>query len=314
AVLGLLCWSVVAAPAVARGAGWLRTAAVLSVTVALVFQYREVVGRARVLAEVLGPRGPERVDGAYLPVQVARCEVASSVAWGDYDPLRHVWAYALGPDGVAPYLFAGSRYQPVWFRSGVLSDPLFGPHEHLLTDNEQWRDPEDCDTVMQDRLAGAAVWPGAYDGVLVAGRQPELDRAIERSGLTVERRLAPGIYVLKRAAPGRELHVDFGTLSGAAWIKSGFYLGELVEKRTVQWSQGKSSVLRFDLSDVSSDYLLRVRASSPLATSMSVAVNDVDSGSLPVTTSMWDSSMYVPRGELRAGHNEIRFTFDKTFR
>src|SRR5581483_8257893 len=92
------------------------------------------------------------------------------------------------------------------------------------------------------------------------------------------------------------------------------YLGELVEKRTVQWSQGKSSVLRFDLSDVSSDYLLRVRASSPLATSMSVAVNDVDSGSLPVTTSMWDSSMYVPRVELRAGHNEIRFTFDKTFR
>ena len=314
AVLGLLCWAVVAAPVIAAGGVPWRAAAVVSVTLALVFQYREVAGRAAVLADVLGPQGPERVDGTYLPVQVARCEVASSVRWGDYDPLRHVWAYALGPGGVTPYLFAGSRYQPVWFRAGVLGDPLYGPNEHLLTDNELWRDPPECDAVMQDRLAAAATWPGAYDGVIAAGRQPELDRAIERSGLTVERKLAPGIYVLQRAPVGAALHVDFGTLAGAASIKSGFYGFEIVEGRTAQWSHGESSVLRFDLSEVSGDYLLRVRAASPPASSMSVEVNHVDCGTLSVATSMSDSAMYVPRTALRAGHNEIRLAYDHTFR
>lgn len=313
-VLGLLFCVVVAAPAVAGGKAWLRTAAVLSVTLAVAFQYREVAGRAKIMADVLGPRGPERVDGTYLPVQVARCELASSVAWGDYDPFRHVWAYALGRDGVTPYLFAGSRYQPVWFRSGVLGDELYGPHEHLLTDNETWRDASACEVVMQDRLAAAASWPGAYDGVLVAGRQPEVGRAIERSGLTIERKLAPGLYVLRRAAAGNALHVDFGTLTGAAAIQSGFYGTEIVEGRTVQWSQGKSSVLRFDLSGLEGDYLLRVRAASPLEPVISVAVNHTDSGTLAVATSMSSSALYVPRESLNEGRNEIRLTYDRTFK
>ncbi len=312
-VLGLLCWAVVAAPAIARGAWWLRAAAALSVTLALVVQFREVAGRAGVVASVLGPQGPEQVDGSYLPVQVARCQAASSVAWGDYDPLRHVWAYALGLDGVTPYLFAGSRYQPVWFRPGVLRDTLYGPNEYLLTDNELWRDPAACDAVMQDRLAAAASWPGAYDGVLVTGRQPELDRAIERSGLPIARRLAAGMYVLRRAVAGQALRVDFGTLAGAAAIRSGFYGGETIEGRTVQWSRGKSSALRFGLSGLRDDYQLRVRASSPLETSVAVVINDSEMGSLAIATSMSESSMYVPRSVLKEGDNEIRLSYANTF-
>jgi hypothetical protein len=312
-VLGLLCWIAVAAPAIARGSVALRVAAVLSAAVALGFQCREVFIRARVVAGVLGPRGPDRVDGSYLPVQIARCQVASSVAWGDYDPLRHVWAYALGPDGMTPYLFAGSRYQPVWFRPGVLGDKLFGPYEHLLTDNELWRDGPACDFVMQDRLAAAAIWPGAYDGILVAGRQPELDRAIERSGLTVLRKLAPGLYMLRRSAPGETLHVDFGTLAGNAWLHSGFYGTEIIDGRSLQWSRGKSSVIRFPLSGIQGDYQFRVRATSPLDSPVSVAINHTESGKLYLATVWSDSTLYVPREVLQEGQNEIELSYERTF-
>jgi hypothetical protein len=312
-VLGLLCWVAVGAPAIARGETWLRAFAVLSVALVLGFQCREVVARSKIVEGVLGTGGPETVDGSYLPVQVARCDVASSVAWGDYDPLRHVWAYALGSGGVTPYLFAGSRYQPVWYRAGVLSDKLYGPNEHLLTDNELWRDPAACDAVAQDRLAAAAKWLGAYDGVLVTGRQPEVASAIERSGLAVERRLAPGMYVLRRAPVADTLRVDFGTLAGAASIHSGFYGFEIVGGRTVQWSRGRSSTLRFDLSGVHDDYVLRVRVSSPLEPSVSVEINDTKVGTFTAPSWMSELMTFVPRGVLQDGDNEIKFTYSKTF-
>jgi hypothetical protein len=309
-VLGLLCWVAVAAPVIARG---LRAAAVLSVALVLSFQVHEVIVRARVVADVLGPQGPERVDGAYLPVQVARCQMASSVAWGDYDPLRHLWTYALGPDGVTPYLFAGSRYQPVWYRAGVLSDKLYGPYEHLLTDNEFWRDPAACEVVTQDRLAAAAAWRGAYDGVLVTGRQPEVAGEITHSGLAIDRRLAPGMYLLRRGGASEALRIDFGTLLGAAAIHSGFYGTEIINGRTVQWSRGKASVLRFALASTGDDYLLRVRAASPLVASISVVVNDTDNGTLAVTSSMSESAMYVPGRILKEGENEIQLIYASTF-
>ncbi len=311
AVLGILFWTAVAAPALAQ-LPWLRLAAVPAVALALGFQIHEVAGRAAMLREVLGPQ-PEQVGGLYLPMQVPRCQGASSLAWGDYDPLRHAWAYALDHDGVAPYIFAGSRYQPVWFRPGVLNDELRAPKEHLLNGNEDYRSPEACELNAQERLAAANAWAGSYDDILVTGREPELGEALGRSGLAVGRTLAPGLVLVRRSGARSGLRVEFGRLAGTAALRSGFYGDEIIDGLSGQWSEGKASVLAFTEDHRSHDYLLRLVAQSPVVSSIAVTVNGGYEATIPVGKTPSETVAYVPGGAINLGKNELRLSYARTF-
>lgn len=310
-MFGILFWGALAAPVVARSQR-LQLFAVPSVALLLGFQVHQVTARATALESVLGASGPETVGGTFLPVQIPRCSEASSIAWGDYDPLRHAWAYALGPTGVAPYVFAGSRYQPVWFRSGVLGGDLRAPKEHLMTENESWRSSAACEADADERITAANAWAGTYDGILVTGRPPEVLEAIKRSGLAIDKALAPGMYWVRRGGARSGLHVQFGLLAGTVALRSGFYGEETIDGQNGQWSQGKESLLAFTLDRVDHDNELRLLAQSPSVSSMTLVVNDRYRTELAVGGSE-PTVAYIPGDALASGANEIRFVYPSTF-
>ena len=210
-VIGALFWTLLAAAAADRARGVRALVLALAPLVALGASLTEVSRRARQVEEVVGRNGPERVEGRYLTVQVPDCANASSLVWGGYDSFRHLWAYALGKNGVSPYLFSASRYQPIWYRGDTFREKLRGPPEHPMNENELPLERDACRTVGRERLLSATSW-GEYDGVIVTKAGGGLEEALTpdqnrlvappRAGHGRRRRPAPFGAYLRRLRDG----------------------------------------------------------------------------------------------------------------
>jgi hypothetical protein len=150
---------------------------------------------------VVGPDPPRRVAGNVLVARAADCRRETSYAWGAWDPLRMTWAYALSPQGSAPYLFAEHRYDMVWYRPGA--NPPYPPAGRALSDERNLAAAL-CAERNRERVARSLAWPG-YDGVIVIGPPGTVRAAVEASGAAERIRLAPGLWFLSGpGAPERD--------------------------------------------------------------------------------------------------------------
>jgi hypothetical protein len=193
-VIGL-CFGAIA------GAAWLSCSrarpllvAVPLTALAFVASSASIVHDARLVHEVVGDRPPRNVAGNFLAVQAADCARPASFYWGDWDPVRHLWAYALSPEGITPYLFARDRYFPVWYRA---ERRVPYPSGGRSLGNGRALDPAACDRRNRERVATALSYPG-FDGVIVVGRPGDGERALGLPGAASRDRVAPGIWRLTR--------------------------------------------------------------------------------------------------------------------
>jgi hypothetical protein len=191
-VIGLCFAAIAAAAWLASAAARPLLAAVPLTALAFVASAAGVVRDARLVQEVVGERPPRNVAGNFLAVHAADCARVASFYWGDWDPLRHVWAYALSPAGITPFLFARHRYDMLWYR---VEPTLPHPTEGRLLGNDRALDPVACARRNRQRVEVALARPG-YDGVIVVGRPGDGERALGDRDVGVRDRIAPGIWRL----------------------------------------------------------------------------------------------------------------------
>jgi hypothetical protein len=268
----------------------------------------DIVRDSRLVQEVVGTPPPRSLAGHFYPVRAAHCTQVESYNWGNWDPLRHVWAYALSPASGAPFLFARHRYAPVWYRVERI---LPHPFEGLVLSDEDPLSAASCERRNRERIEGALTWPG-YDGVVLVGRPADVERALESSDVGGGQQLAPGIWKL-----GPETHrvtVDFGNPTAYRTERSGFGRDERREGRTITWSDGPSSWLDLDLDAASSEtYKLRLLArplGPTLPQAVQIVINGIEVATLDYTTADWrDDWVTIPPGVLRSGRNRLGFAY-----
>jgi hypothetical protein len=310
-VLGAIFWTLLAASAADRARGARAVLFAAAPLFALSASLAEVSRRAHQVEEVVGRDGPERLEGRYLTAQIPDCANASSLVWGGYDSFRHLWAYALGKRGVTPYLFSASRYQPIWYRSDTFRDLLRGPPEHPMNENELPLEPEACGAVGRERLLSATSW-AEYDGVIVTKAGGGLDDALTEGRNRVVRRLAPGMALVVGPPPGPRAFVDFGTPHARARLAEGWSGDEIVDERTVVWSNGRSSTVSLVIEPSDTQYVLTWQAKGITAQAVSVTLNGRELGEVPVRDS-WDRlHLFVDRGVLENGTNRLTFNYATT--
>jgi len=190
--LGMCFADIAAAAWLTRLPASARRAAVLATALALAASAASVASEARLVESVAGKSPPRGLAGNFLAVQAGDCARAGSYYWGDWDPLRHAWAYALSPAGVAPFLFARHSYDIAWYRVERLQP--YASEGRLLA-NERPLDPEACAHRNRDRVRVALASRG-YDGVIVVGRPEDAESALEGSDAAAKERLAAGIWRL----------------------------------------------------------------------------------------------------------------------
>ncbi len=304
-----LCFAVIAAAAGLAGLGG-RALAAAGVVAALSagFTAGEIAGDARLVEQVVGARPPRSLAGHYFPVRAADCGHVETFNWGNWDPLRHAWAYALSPASAAPYLFARHRYAPIWYRVDRI---LPHPFEGLVVSDEEALKADSCARRNRERVEGSLTWPG-YDGIIVVGRPREARQAIEASDLPRERQpIAPGMW---RVGPETQRAVvDFGNPTAYRTERGGFGREERREGRTVAWSAGSTSWVDLDLAvDPHESYRMRLvaRPGGSLHQA-SVEVNGTRAADLQFPGAAWSEvSIQIPAGLLRSGRNRLGFVYD----
>jgi hypothetical protein len=282
---------------------WLALSALLALVAAIV----HIGAQSRLVAEVVGSAPPRTLAGRYLPMRVADCAAATTIAWGGDDPLRHVWAYALSPSGVTPYLFAWSRYAPIWFRDRG-ADGLRAPAEFALDANEAPLEPVGCRAANLSRLRGALAWPG-YDGVIAVGRPRDLDPLVGDLGEPLVR-VAPGIVVVTPSpTPVARFEVDDPTPAWAA----GWYDAESVDGRRIRWSAGARSRVDADFAPREDRaYVLGLAAKAVTDEAVAVRVNGRSIGSVAVGERWRWRAIDVPAAALHHGGNRIELVYSTT--
>jgi hypothetical protein len=268
----------------------------------------DIVRDSRLVQEVVGTHPPRSLAGHFYPVRAAHCSQVESYNWGNWDPLRHVWAYALSPASGAPYLFARHRYAPVWYRVERI---LPHPFEGLVLSDEDPLSPASCERRNRERIEGALTWPG-YDGVVLAGRPEDLQRALGDSDVGEKRQLAPGIW--KLGPETSRVIVDFGNPTAYRTERGGFGRDERREGRTVTWSDGPVSWLNLDLAvSATQAYRLRLLArplGPTLPQTVQVEINGVQVASLDYVTADWrEAWVDIPPGVLKSGRNRLGFAY-----
>jgi len=310
-VIGALFWTLLAASAADRARGVRAALLALSPLLALGASLAEVSRRARQVEQVAGAHGPERVEGRYLTVQVPDCANASSLVWGGYDSFRHLWAYALGKNGVSPYLFSANRYQPIWYRGDRFREGLRGPPEHPMNENELPLEPDACRAVGRERLLSATSW-AEYDGVIVTKAGGGLEEALTPDQNRVARYLAPGMAIVVGRPPSARVFVDLGTPHARARLAKGWSGDELVDDRTVVWSDGPASALRLVMAPSDTPYVLSWQAKGIAAQAVAVALNGHELGEVVIREAWERVFLFVAPGVLEAGTNQLAFTYAKT--
>jgi hypothetical protein len=301
-----LCFAVMAAAAGLSAWGRGATLAAAGVTaLAVAFTATEIGRDARLLEQVVGARPPRSVSGHYFPVRAAECVHVQTFEWGNWDPLRHTWAYALSPASGAPYLFTRHRYAPVWYRVDRI---LPHPFEGDVVSDEDNLEPESCTRRNRERVEGALTWPG-YDGVVLVGIPGVAKRAIETSDTGEREPIAPGVWRLQ--ADTRAV-VDFGNPTAYRTGRGGFGRDERREGRTVSWSKGPISWVDLDLAvEAGETYWMRLVArpdAGAFPHNVSVEVNGSRVAVLQYSSAAWgDISIVIPAGVLRSGRNRLGF-------
>jgi len=191
-VLGLCLLAVAAAAFLSRAASRPLLVSVPVTALALWASAVSVTQDARLVEEVVGGRPPRGLAGSFLPVHAADCGRAASYYWGDWDPLRHAWAYALSPEGVTPYLFARHGYDVFEYRVERL---VPYPPEGRLLANERALDDVACARRNAGRVDLALAARG-YDGVILVGRPAEAESALQDRSAGTRDQIAPGIWRL----------------------------------------------------------------------------------------------------------------------
>ena len=269
-----------------------------------------IVRDSRLVREVVGARPPRSLTGHFYPVRAAHCTQVESYNWGNWDPLRHVWAYALSPASGAPFLFARHRYAPVWYRVERI---LPHPFEGLILSDEDPLSAASCERRNRERIEGALTWPG-YDGVVLVGRPGDVKRALDDSDVGESEALAPGIW--KLGPETRRVIVDFGNPTAYRTERSGFGGDERREGRTVTWSDGPSSWLDLDLAASAGEaFKLRLLArplGPTLPQTVQIGINGVQVATLDYDSAEWrDAWVNIPPGVLHSGRNRVGFTYSR---
>jgi hypothetical protein len=310
-VIGALFWTLLAASCADRARGVRAALLGLAPLIALSASLAEVSRRAQQVEQVVGARGPERVDGRYLTVQVPDCANASSLVWGGYDSFRHLWAYALGKNAVSPYLFSASRYQPIWYRSDTFREKLRGPPEHPMNENELPLEPDACRAVGRERLLFATSW-GEYDGVIATKAGGGLEEALTPGQNRVARYLAPSMAIIVGRPPSARVFVDFGTAPARPRLTQGWSGDEIVDERTVAWSDGPTSSMSLVMAPSDTPYVLTWQAKGIAAQAVAVTLNGHELGEVAIRQA-WDRlHLFVEPGIVMAGLNQLAFRYGKT--
>jgi len=307
-VIGMCFAAIAAAAGLSRLGGRALLAAFPLAALACITSGAGVVRDSRLVREVVGAQPPRSLSGHFFPVRAAHCSQVVSYNWGNWDPLRHVWAYALSPASGAPYLFARHRYAPVWYRVERI---LPHPFEGLVLSDEDPLGAASCERRNRERIEGALTWPG-YDGVVLAGRPEDVQRALGDSDVGEKRQLAPGIW--KLGPETSRLVVDFGNPTAYRTERGGFGRDERREGRTVSWSDGPGSWLDLDLAVTATQaYRLRLLArplSPTLPQTVQLEINGVQVASLDYVTADWrDAWVDIPPGVLKSGRNRLGFSY-----
>ncbi|NMO17467.1 hypothetical protein HPC49_21425 [Pyxidicoccus fallax] len=203
AMLGPLFLPLAVAATAARASPRLRGALCVGIALALGAGQVEVTTQARHLERIVGDARLARLEGRFLTFRASDCEHAQrSRSWGYYDPMRHVWAYALGAGGVTPYIFAFAHYLPVVYDGDRFARALRAPAEW---DANAWRrrgDSADCHPWDVRQLRGALRY-GDFDGVIVFGEPDRMEAlAGALSDAAEVQWLSEGMLLL-RSAPAR---------------------------------------------------------------------------------------------------------------
>jgi hypothetical protein len=188
AVIGMVFLCVLAARRAGSQAPATRAAVALSVVLAVGGSLIEIVHQSREVSAILDGKTRE-LDGRYLTFRLSDCGTPDeSTLFGRYDPERHLWAEALSPKGATPYLFAFSRYLPVWYDGDRYPRELRGPHEWSAN---AWRpndDPKICAEYDRRQIQLAREYK-TFDGVIVTGPPARVEQLLASDG----ERLAAGL-------------------------------------------------------------------------------------------------------------------------
>jgi hypothetical protein len=309
-VIGMCFASVAAAAGLSRAGARVLLAAFPLAALACTASAVGIVRDSQLVREVVGARPPRSLAGHFFPVRAAHCTHVVSYNWGNWDPLRHVWAYALSPAGGGPFLFARHRYAPVWYRVEKI---LAHPFEGLVLSDEDLLKQSSCDRRNRERIEGSLTWPG-YDGVILVGRPGDVERALADSDVGQKERLAPGIW--KLGPETSRVVVDFGNPTAYRTERGGFGRDERREGRTVAWSEGPGSWLDLDLAvKPTQAYRLRLLArplSPTLPQTVHLEINGVQVASLDYDSADWrEAQVNIPPGVLHSGRNRLAFAYSR---
>ena len=167
--------------------------AVAAVLLAGGWSFADVLGRSHDVEVEIGAQPPRNVTGRVLPVRVLQCPEPAE-RQDQYDHTMHSWTYALQPDSVSPYLFAGVRFNAPYLPIVLLNknlEPGFPSERRTLLRLGVDR----CAELGRARVLSASTWPG-YDRVLASGPPAALDEALTETRLGSVQRIAPGLAVL----------------------------------------------------------------------------------------------------------------------
>jgi hypothetical protein len=198
ALLGPLFLPLAVASTAAHAPPRFRAALCAGVALALVAGQVEIATQARHLDRIVGDARIARLAGRFLTFRASDCDHGQrSRSWGHYDPQRHAWAYALGPDGVTPYIFAFAQYLPVVYDGDQFARALRAPAEW---DANAWRrrgDSTDCHPWDVRQLRGALSY-GDFDGVIAFGEPSRMEALADaQAGAAEMQWLSEGMLLLR---------------------------------------------------------------------------------------------------------------------
>ncbi|MEA3276008.1 MAG: hypothetical protein U9Q81_12090 [Pseudomonadota bacterium] len=293
-----------------RESAW-RALAVFLTLIAVASSLMDIGANARKVQEIAGPSLEGRLRGRYITAHIRRCEQGPQSPFGQYEPERHLWAYALGPGAVTPYLFSWNRYHPVQYRGEMYAKTLTAPDERInAADGDIGLD---CAQSNQDRIHATCTCAG-YDGSILVGEPATLEKEVGLSKVKVERRIAPGIVLARCEQERSRTIVEPGKLSSSHYLVRGWSTPETIDDRLAIWSVGRSSELAFRLVAADTPYQLSFVAKPyhrALPQTVSVKVNGSPIGKVELTYDWGRYMLPLDRALIRENVARLRFEYSQ---
>ena len=249
----------VAAPFWTMQKAWIKAIALAAVVLAIGINMVTIHSNAAVVGSVLGPGGPEPINGTFLTARVDACMPYEN-KWGRYDPLRHIALAALDHNGVTPYLFAWNRYHPVQYRGERFKADLLAPSEHINSYDSLGTSSEAANGMRIWSVGSWASSHGSPHEVLLFGTPSVLSEYLPgASRWGSVKLLSPGIARLtpyKRRPLPKKVTIHVGTYGGARFLEGGWSYVEYRFGRWVRWSETRESTVVFDIEPSAGEYVV----------------------------------------------------------